>query len=212
MISYRLAVAGTSLAIGLGLTGCNTKSEPPAPPPPAPKPPVKFDARDSPVTVEGGSIHAQAVKWTKGDKRNYTGTTTNYDQLYVDGVVWSGASGSVPSPITGWKQITIASDSKTDAATITPDGTCVPTGSCVLHFVAGQKSRWHVNKRNQLRYHDNDCDTDTEDGKCENSDCDFFWTITVLYSDGNGNPVTATGSCNDPSYGPGYCMIGIGKP
>jgi hypothetical protein len=214
-----LALAGMSLVMSLDLAGCNKSAAPPAPAPAQPS--RRFDAHDSPVTVEGGSIHAQGTNTpAKVDKdiTHYTTTTTNFDQLYINGVVnWTTTAPPVPAPfpdpIQGWTKITIATDQIPNAVTIThdPPPSCT-AANCTIHLQTDAKSRWHLNKRNQLRYHngDNKCDGPGEGGKGEDSDCDFFSNVSVTYDDGTGTK-TVTGTCNDPEYGQGYCMLGIGK-
>lgn len=224
MMTKWLALAGSSLAISLSLTGCNQAPGPTAPPP-APKPPDRtFDAHDSPVTVEGGSIHAQGTNTpvkVDNDKTHYTTTTTNFDQIYIAGIVnWTTTAPTpgpaptpFPNPIQGWTTITIATDLLPTAVTIThdPPASCT-AASCTIHLRTDQNSRWHLNNKRQLRYHNvsDACDGPGEGGKGENSDCDSFVHVSVTYTGASGTK-TVTGDCNDSEYGQGYCMIGIGR-
>ena len=206
-----LALAGVSLAFGLGLTGCKQASGPPAAPPPAPQPPVHiFAAHDSPVTVEGGSVHSQYNNqqgWTKVSNKHYTTTTTNYNQIFGDGITWDTP---LPPSMATWT-INISTANKSNAVTITTDAGCSPDAPCTLHLQTEPGSRWHVNKRNQLRYHDKTCDGASDTSTGEDSDCDFFQTVSITYT-AAGTTGTSNGTCNDPDYGAGYCMIGVGKP
>jgi hypothetical protein len=205
-------VAGVFIVfvIGAGLTGCKSDAGGVR----------KFDTADSPINMGGGSIYANIKPggiWNKvpGKKsKEYTTTSNNIDLIFTDGVQ---NVTTIPSQPNGW-MITLSNTDengtpKADAITICPEQDCKAgplSGKKTIYLTTRKDSRWTLNPRtNQLRFHDNECDGDDEDGTSEEPACDFLLTVTIKDSTGT---TIASGSCKDSSGIDGYCKIGIGKP
>jgi hypothetical protein len=143
-----------------------------------------------------------------GSNRHYTTTTTNYNQVFYGGITWDTQP---PALMDTWT-INISSPNNKNAVVIRSDAACLPgsaSASCTVHLETEPHSRWHVNGRKQLRYHNNNCDGSSATSTGEDSDCDFFQNVSITYTGSTSG--TSNGTCSDAEYGPGYCIIGIGK-
>jgi hypothetical protein len=218
MVIRRLALAGASIGMSLAPISCKSG---------APPPPVKviLDARDSPVTVEGGSIYAsvdsKSVPWNPIKKEKmYSAVSTNSDYIVLTGLV--DKSGT-PSPALlqntgGWliqfstqdasKEPKPKSNTIFFCSDLSQSGACagasLPANEMVYLDLEKDK-RWEERSPRELHFHDTDKTCD--DSSNSEGACDMITSITIKTVNASSvNGVTY--KCADEKN----CSITVGTP
>jgi hypothetical protein len=219
MAIRRLALAGASLGISLASISCKSV---------APHPPVKvvLDARDSPVTVEGGSIYAsvdgKSVPWKFIKKEKmYSAISTNSDYIVLTGLVDIKSGTASPGLIQntgGWliqfSTQDVSKKPKPKSNTIFFCSDLSQSGACagaslpadkMVYLDVEKDKRWEERSPRELHFHDTDKTCD--DSNNTEGPCDVITSITIkTVSASSVNGVTY--KCVDEKS----CSITVGTP
>jgi hypothetical protein len=181
-------------------------------------PPVA--ARDSPITVVGGSIHALSKQtWKLVSADEYS--TTLPDNFLVDQIVSEHVThvANLTQVQNGWV-VMLANRNNGSAVEICSDAQCsyLPVENQIIYAkLLLPNTAWEVSTTAELHYHDysSGCDrpTDPKEGSC-----DYLSKVTIgdvshkiPPSNSSAKPL-ASGECRAFVLWGGHCSVGIGKP
>jgi hypothetical protein len=166
----------------------------------------------SPIEVVGGSIYVlgSGQQWNRqgSDQLYTTAMPASPGEIHTKGV---GSDSAIPD-LKGWV-ITLSSrdpakNRKPEEISICSDQACDGNElSQLIYLNTKSDSRWAVNDKGELHFHDKTCDGDTgTTPEKEDRTCDFLVDVTIESPRGT---VVASGACKR-WFGSGHCKIGIG--